>query len=199
MLQVQAGGQLAAADAQRGVVAAQPLPASPGSTASQLLAAPRLVTPPVRCSKSGSGSEPIQLVLVGPGLADPSAAVHCRSRGQHQIVTVLRVRRSSSSADGLQEPSTPLLADRRSADSDFGSDDAGAWAPSPAGPAAAASTRAPTAAEAAFEAVSLASGEDALLVQLSAPPQGWGLFELEAAAGERLGTEMHSGLWLSGR
>ena len=180
MLQVQAGSQLAAADTQHGIVAAQPLPTSPGSTASQLLAAPRLVTPPVLCSESGGGSEPIQLVLVGPGLAQRSVALHCRSRGRHQVVTIMRVRQSATAAGGLQEPSTPPPTDRRSADSDFGSEHADAWAPSPAGPAAAASTRAQTAAEAAFEAASLEPGEDALLVQLSAPAQGWGLFELAA-------------------
>lgn len=192
LLQVQAGSQLAAADTQHGIVAAQPLPTSPGSTASQLLAAPRLVTPPVLCSESGGGSEPIQLVLVGPGLAQRSVALHCRSRGRHQVVTIMRVRQSATAAGGLQEPSTPPPTDRRSADSDFGSEHADAWAPSPAGPAAAASTRAQTAAEAAFEAASLDPGEDALLVQLSAPAQGWGLFELEVAAGERRAAGMRS-------
>lgn len=187
-LQVQAGSQLAAADAQRGVIEAQPLPTSPGSTADRLLAAPRLVTPPVLCS--GGSSQPIQLVLVGHVLADSHVALHCRSRGQHQVVTVQRVRRSTAAAGSLQEPSTPQPAYRRSAaDSGFGSnsEDGGAWAPSAAGPAAAASSDGPTAARAAFEAASLAPGEDVLLVQLAAPAQGWGLFELEVSAGERFG------------
>lgn len=186
LLQVQAGSQLAAANAHHGVIAAQLLPARPGSTAAQLLAAPRLVTPPVLCSESSS--LPIQLVLVGPALADPNVTLHCRSRGRHQVVTVLGVRRSgtaAAAADGPQEPPTPPTADRPSADSDCESDSEGAWAPSAAGPAVTIAPEAPTAAEAAFAAVHLAAGEDALLVQLAAPAQGWGLFEFEVAAGEQ--------------
>ncbi|PRW61318.1 squamosa promoter binding [Chlorella sorokiniana] len=185
-LLVQAGSQLAAAGTQRCVVAAQPLPDAPGSTAARLLAAPRLITPHVLCSVGGS--QPIQLVLVGPGLADPSVALHCRSRGRHQVVTMLRVRRSAAAAGSLQEPATPPPADRRSADSGLDSNGEDEWAPSAAGPAAADSSEAsaPTAAEVAFEAATLAPGEDALLVQLSAPAQGWGLCELETAAGPLL-------------
>ena len=76
---------------------------------------------------------------------------------------------------------------RRLSEFDSESEDGGAWAPNATGPAAAASSDGPTAAEAAFEAVSLAPGEDALLVQVAAPAQSWGLIELEVSAGERLG------------
>ena len=75
----------------------------------------------------------MQLVLAGSGIAGPGAVLHCRSRGQHQVVCVLRVRRSLPSAvaarlahqaeagpggegeaRGAEAPDTPPPADRAS-------------------------------------------------------------------------------------
>lgn len=189
LLQVQAGNQLAAADSRAGTLTYCALPATAGSVAARLLAPPRLLTPAVL--RGSDCSEPIQLALVGRGLADARSVLHCRTRGRHQVVAVLRVRRGGSAAapaaaEEPHEPSTPPHADRPSRDNDGGGSGSGAQAPDAAGPAAV-SPAAPSAAERAFEAAELAPGKDALLVQLAAPASGWGLFELEVASGGSCG------------
>lgn len=185
------------ADGTAGTVSHLRLPADATSSCAEL-AAPRLVTPAVLV---GGGSGSLQLVLTGPGIASAEATLHCRSRGRHQVVTVLRARRAwlealppGRRAPSVDEPDTPPAADARPADPHDSADEGerpSTWAATP-GPDREDGT--PTAAALAFERLELGSGDDALLVELAAPEGGWGLLELEVATGAHQGAALaHAG------
>lgn len=116
MLQCQVGSHVAAADGHSSTKASLTLPAS-----SSLLAL-RVASPAVVVADGGSDSAPLLAVLVGRGLASPGISLHCRSRGQHQVLTVLRARRGDPGAAAQAarqawmdaEPATPPSSDRRS-------------------------------------------------------------------------------------
>ena len=137
-----------------------------------------LITPSVVLA----GDKPTQAVLTGRGIASRTASLHCRSRGQHQVATVLRVRRSVPAA--VDGPDTPPSADRPSADSEAG--DGPAENPLQTGGPAGGDLVPPSAEELLLGRLELEAGEDALLVEL--PPMTgqhpWGLFEFEVAQGE---------------
>lgn len=194
--QCQAGSQVSAAHGASGKQ--EHLTLAAGS-AGMHLAAPQLVTPSVVLCADGSRA--VQLVLAGPGLASLGAVLHCRSRGRHQIVTVLRVRRGLPSAlaarlahaaedegqaNAAEAPDTPSSADRISPhrEAEAGSKPPRHGAEGPSSCLAARHARPPpTEAEHAFERLELPPGQDAVLVQLAAPAAGWGLLELELASG----------------
>ena len=70
------------------------LPVSLGSP--DLVVHPRLASPPVTVARPGAGF----VTLAGWSLAAPSATVHCRCRGHHQVLSVMHTERGGTRCGG---------------------------------------------------------------------------------------------------
>ncbi|KAL4452785.1 hypothetical protein ABPG75_008447 [Micractinium tetrahymenae] len=155
------------------------------------LPALQLASPAVLLAPPAGSNAPLQALLVGRGLSSPQSVLHCRNRGRHQALAVLRLRRRAAAAAGEEGwEEEPETGDHDTRDVSSSSDELvgpATWRNRAAGPLPD-QPLPPAACQQLLDRLELADGEEAALIQLPplAPSQAWGLFELEQAQGPLL-------------